>query len=101
MLSDDYCSFPCPGNSALRCGGETTISLYDASSYNADNALCTDCAVQVNSKPLIEMFTKSDIFVKSSGNVSSIDVSLNGVHMANVPAGNVTLYIITTVKYAI
>ena len=98
MLSDDYCSFPCPGNSALRCGGETTISLYDASSYNADNALC---AVQVNSKPLIEMFTKIDIFVKSSGNVSSIDVSFNGVHVANVPTGNVTLYIITTVKHAI
>ena len=85
ILSDDYCSFPCPGNPVLRCGGEATVSLYDTSLH----VLRTDCSVEMNSKPLLQMFTKNEIFVTSSGDaVSNIDVSFNGVHMASVNTGN-------------
>ena len=91
-LADDRCSFPCPGNQVLRCGGETTVSLYETGSQ----PVCTDCSVGIYLDPLLLTFEEIQIFANSSGEaVSYIDVSLNGVHIANLTTGN---YVVICLK---
>jgi hypothetical protein len=73
----------------LRCGGETTVSLYETGyKPGVRAAVCTDCSVGIYCAPLNEMFRKINIFVNFSGDaVSYIDVSLNGVDIAILSKG--------------